>query len=266
MALTDIGINSTKEVIARLVEHYKSPAMLCSFGKDSMVLLHLLRSMNVTLPLVFLKDPWFPKKYRVAAEIAAKWDLVVHDYSPSRVSMWEGTEIMAYTNHYQIGQAELAVPKNILEPVASERYICGLRDILRRPLGTFQMPWDALLVGHKSSDEDQIAGKVTLHTDVRSGAMISPDMCFPLRHWTDEDVWDYTERYGVPQQGDRYDVEKRCELKDKSANSDYARVCIECIDKRKAGQVVLCPQLQMEVTNIAAVVPYEEVRCGYFGK
>lgn len=261
----DAKLNVTRERIARLMETYKSPAMLCSFGKDSMVLLHILRGMGVTVPLVFYRDPWFPKKYSFAQRMAAEWDLVVHDYAPSRVTMWEGKEIMAFTNHYQIGAAMLQVPKNILPPVAGERFVCGLRDVVQRPLGTFNVPWDVFLVGHKSSDEDQIAGKVTLKTDVRSGALISPDMAFPLRDWTDADVWEYTSTYNVPQQEDRYDVANRVELPDKSANSDYARVCIECIDRRKSGEVVFCPKLDMEVTNVAPLIQYQDVQCNYFG-
>lgn len=258
-------LNNTKECIARLMETYKSPAMLCSFGKDSMVLLHIMRGMGVNVPLVFYKDPWFPKKYVFAAKVAAEWDLVVHDYAPSRVTMWEGESIMAFTNHYDIGAVALQVPKNILEPVKGERFVCGLRDVIQRPLGTCNVPWDVFIVGHKSSDEDQIAGKVTLKTDVRSGALISPDMAFPLRHWTDADVWSYSKKHNVPQQEDRYDVESECELPDKSANSDYARVCIECIDRRKSGAVVHCPKLDMEITNIAPLIPYQDVACNYFG-
>ena len=264
MTLND-KVAYTREFIARVMENYKAPAFLCSFGKDSMVLLHIMRGMGVNVPLVFYRDPWFAKKYVFAQRVAAEWDLVVHDYNPSRVTMSEGREIMAFTNPYQIGGAQLARPKNILEPVAGERFVCGLTDVLHRPTGSYNFNWDAVFIGHKSSDQDQIAGKIPLHADVRSGAGIFPDAVFPLRHWTDADVWSYSKTHNVPQQEDRYDVENECELPDKSANSDYARVCIECVDCRKRGQVVHCPKLDMDVTNVSERVVYEGLTSDYFG-
>ena len=244
---------------------------MCSFGKDSMVLLHLLRvTMKRRLPVIFYTDPWWPGKYAFAHKMARTYGLEVYDYPPSAVTLWQGKEIMAFTNHYQIGAApgaRLQLPKNILPPEPGKKFLCGLRDVLGRPTGTFAYPWDAVLIGHKSSDADQIAGKIPLHCDIKQNAGAGPDGVFPLRAWTDADVWDYTERFQVPQQTDRYDVANRCERPDKRPNSDYAHVCIACCDRRETRAAVPCPKLGgLEVTNVAAQVPYDTPRFNYYGE
>ena len=257
----------------KLIEHvcstYNAPAFMCSFGKDSMVLLSIIEGMGLRLPVIFHRDPWWPKKYKFADEQIAKRELEVHDYPPSAMSLWEGESIMSFVSHYQIGHRQgaiLSLPKNIVKPEGGKRFLCGLNEVLKRPTGAFNYPWDCVLIAHKSSDEDQIAGKVTLHCDVKFGGGIGPDAAFPLRNWTDEDVWNYTEANSVPQQPDRYDVANRCEYPDKDTNSDYAHVCIACCDKSKPVRSVICPKTGYEVSSALHAVPYTDVRLDYFGE
>lgn len=262
-------IDAAYLAIDRVIRTYKRPAFMCSFGKDSMVLLHLLRSRGISLPVIFHKDPWWPAKYAFADGLIKAYGLEVYDYPPSAVTLWEGKTIMAFTNHYQIGPLPFGVlqlPKNIIPPAPGKKFLCGLTDILQRPTGTFNYPWDCVLVGHKSSDEDQIAGKVPLSCDIKLNAGKAPDAAFPLREWTDADVWDYTVANNVPQQPDRYDVANRCEYKDKSPNSDYAHVCIACCDRSKPRTSVHCPKLNCEVSNVADLVPYDTPQSNYFGE
>jgi hypothetical protein len=165
-------LDAGRAQIREALEQSTAPVLLCSFGKDSMVLLHLLRSMGLDLPIVFHRDPWFPHKYAFADRMIREWNLTVWDWQPVAVSLWHGKGIVAFTNHYQIGQkptgepVTCCVPKNILPPVEGKPYLCGLADLMHRPTGTFQYPWDMAFIGHKSSDQDQIAGRVPLHTDL----------------------------------------------------------------------------------------------------
>jgi hypothetical protein len=261
-------VADTLSFVRKTLEAYRRPAIMCSFGKDSMVLLHILRTAGIHLPVVFHRDPWWPQKYTFADRMIAEWELEVHDYAPSFVTLWEGKEIMAFTNHYQIGptpSSYLQMPKNILPPEPNRKFLCGIKDVLNRPTGTFNYPFDLVLIGHKSSDKDQIAGAVPLHVDVKNNQGMAPDAAFPLRYWTDEDVWDYTSKHGVPQQEDRYDVANRCEKTDKWTNSDYANVCIACCDKRSQAKSVMCPKLGYEVSCVADKVPYSEPQFDYYG-
>lgn len=260
-------IAKANTAIDRVLHEYKTPAFMCSFGKDSMVLLHLLRSRKLRLPVIFHRDPWWPEKYAFADRMIREYGLEVHDYPPVAMTLWQGEKIMAFTNHYQTGPLPggvLKLPKNILPPEEGKRFLCGL-DVLKRPVGTFNYPWDCVLIGHKNSDEDSIAGRVTLHCDIKLNAGIGPDAAFPLREWTDADIWQYTHENEVPQQTDRYDTINGVELEDKWTNSDYANVCIACCDKSKPCRSTHCPKLDCEVSYCGDRVPYDSVKLDYFG-
>lgn len=264
----DTKIAQALELIRKILDTYRNPAFMCSFGKDSMVLLDLLEANNIRLPIIFHKEPWFPEKYVFADEMIAKYNLEVYDYPPFAMSLWEGKEIMAYMSHYQIGNAAgaiLQLPKNILPPVDGKKFICALTDVLARPKGTFSYPWDCVFIGHKNSDKDSIAGKIPLHCDIKINGGIGPDAAFPLRQWTDDDIWDYTIAHNVPYQTNRYDAATRSELPDKSANSDYTHVCIACCDKSNPVKSVHCPKLGYEVSNALPFVTYTSPNFEYFG-
>jgi len=263
-------IDAAHLIIEQTLSRAKNPAIMCSFGKDSMVMLHILKSKGINLPVIFYTDPWFPKKYDFARKVISDWNLTVFDYAPIAVTMWEGESIMAFTNHYQIGDVArgglLQLPKNIIEPEEGKKWICGLDDVIKRPTSNFQYNWDLVLIGHKDSDEDQIAGKVNLHCDVKKNNGIAPDAAFPLRYFNDKDIWEYTEKFDVPQQWDRYDRTTKKENPNKETNSDYANVCISCIDIRKKGEFVKCPKLNnLVVSNISESVCYDKPKFSYFG-
>lgn len=264
----DALIDKAKAAIEHVYGVYKNPVFMCSFGKDSMVLLHILLGMGKRPPILFHRDPWFPEKYMFADAVILQYDLEVHDYPPSAMTLWEGKEIMSFVSHYQVGQMQgaiMQVPKNILPPEYGVKYLCGLRQVLKRPTGFFNYPWDVALVGHKNSDQDQIAGKIPLNCDIKQGNGATPDLCFPLRDWTDADIWEYTEEYSVPVQEDRYNREERAELPDKRFNSDYAHVCIACCDSRSKALSVMCPKYGYEVSCVANLVPYTKLSTNYFG-
>lgn len=257
-----------EDAISHVYSVYKNPVFMCSFGKDSMVILEILQRMDKTPPVLFHRDPWFPEKYTFADEMIMRYGLEVYDYPPSAMTLWEGKEIMAFTSHYQVGNradAIMQLPKNILPPEDGVKYVCGLRDILRRPTGYFNYPWDVAFVGHKNSDQDQIAGKIPLNCDIKQANGVTPDLCFPLRQWTDDDIWDYIDRFAVPVQLNRYDKKARKELPDKRFNSDYAHVCIACCDSRSKALSVMCPKYGREVSCVSNFVPYAKPLTTYFG-
>jgi len=70
---------------------------------------------------------------------------------------------------------------------------------------------------------------------------------FPLRHWTDEDIWEYIETNHVPFQGTRY--KDRKEVPDTWYNPDWTHACTACIDPREEHEEVFCPKLKRNVPN-----------------
>lgn len=260
-------INEVSDFLNSELPKYQRPVLNCSFGKDSLVLLHLLKFLNLLPQIVFYRDPWFPKKYDFAHWLIAEWNLEVYDYPPIATSMLYGKGIPAFVNEYQTSEwSKLVLPKNIIEFQEGDderQFLCGV-NFFTRPCGTFAYPWDVALVAHKDVDQDQIYGEVPLRTRVLFSD-VGPDFIYPLKDWSDEDVWDYLEHFKVPIQTDRYDVANRCEWPDKTTNSDYWPACIRCVDKRLEGETVFCPKLQKEIKNVSDLVQEFTHQFDYFG-
>lgn len=263
----DEKIEQTFNFIVEHLKKYRLPVLNCSFGKDSIVLLHLLLAAKIRMPIVYYYDPWYPRKNDFANHVISLWNLEVHSYPPAKTSLLHGKGIVALVSEYQTGpQASVAVMKNALEFKNGddpEKFLCGL-NFLMRPCAIYVYPWDLALVAHKDCDEDQIYGLVPLHSPVVYRDQ-GPDYIFPLKEWTHDDVWDYTERFALPCQTDRYDIANRCEWPDKTLNSDWYEVCLRCVDKRLEGKTVWCPKMNRELQNCAGAAAAYGTVPDYFG-
>lgn len=238
-------------VIDAALCEFKRPAIMCSFGKDSMVVLHLVRQVRKDLPVIFHRDPFHPNKYRFANQVIDTLGLTVYDYPPSATAMQENGGPLEIINYYQVGQRTCMLPKVLLSPMEGETEICGLRDIYQKPLGTFAYPWDLVFHGHKSTDIDPVYGKIPLLADFARNTD-STSACFPIRHFTDADVWEYTTSNGLMIHWERYEQEEGVwrEREDKTHNPDYITACTACMVPN--GGPVACPRLNgLTISNVA---------------
>ena len=159
----------------------------------------------------------------------------------------------------------MMLPLEICEPVKNEKLLCGLKDFIEKPKGTFAFPFDLIFHGHKDSDVDACHGHVPLRSDSnmpRDAAATS----YPLRNWTDADVWNYIEKHDIPIHHDRYEkVEETWRQKeDKRFNHHYMPACTNCLDPENA-RSVYCPKLKCEVANVSAQYLVPEFKANYMG-
>jgi hypothetical protein len=263
-------------------------ALMCSFGKDSMVLLHLARETlevarpraaqdegvlapSYPLPILYFKHPYFPAKQAFANEVIESWALTVHDYPPFAAGVKVKPDMIELVARYGFGvKSALDLPINTLAPVPRRNFICGLYDwVLRPKAGVITFPWKSVFQGHKSSDVDPFDGPIPLKSD--TATIGQTELVFPLRHWTDVDVWDYIEANHVPYDKRRYQRTedgparnashsdagggRRTEIADKWLNPDYIHACTACIDPRETRKTVRCPKLGgAPVRNMGAQV------------
>jgi len=253
-------------------EHYRRPVVMCSFGKDSLVLLHLITEQaGCDWPVLFHREAaGAAEKYRYANELIEEWDLRVYDYPPAGTSMTRGNGQLEVVNHYMQGEARCDLPAGI-DPdserrmAAGEPFLCAKDDLLQKPFGRMDFPWDAVMVGHRGDDRCPIHGDLTLHTDILQmpgGA----DWIYPLRTWTEADVWDYIRAHDLPYQTTRYDDLSGTfrEIPDKRYNADYHCACTRCLDP-DLGPVVRCPKLNSDITNISAAVRWVGMKYRHCG-
>lgn len=243
---------------------------MASGGKDSTVMLHLMKFvLGLNPPVLFHREPYNQEKYLFAMALFAKWGCSVHDYAPLFSSLIEGEETMGAGRSYQIGVTEDRKPvcfelMSILHaPKEGQPYLCGKVDILSRPTGTFNYPWNVAFVGHRSADQNPLNGKMPLKVEILKNP-VGPWAAFPLKNWTDKEIWDYLDSNEIPVQNDRYDRIARIERKDKSKSGDHFTACIRCVDRRLKGRV-MCPKLGYEIDNISSQVIYTQKKLDYWG-
>ena len=243
----------------RALEQYRSPALMVSFGKDSMVLLHLL--LKFKLPVICHMPPYDARKWQFARDVIAQWNLSVHDWPPSWVGIQEsGAHLELVTGHETNG--DLLMIQQHIDPTTEGDYLCGLRDLLARPTGTARTPWDLVLCAQKNGDGDRHYGAMPVEMDLKRG--VARDTLFPMREWTDADVWAYTEAFNVPVHKERYEQDasgKWGERGDRRGNPDWLQACTRCIDRAQPG-VVYCPKLQMDVENVSSRIKLIDVPTG----
>jgi len=215
---------------------------------------------------VHYREPFLRERYRFADEVIQQMGLEIYDYAPMGVAMADGPDVETgrmrfdFVKYYQWGpQGTIALSLGTEEPVEGEPFLCGVKDCLARPTGGFNWPWEAVWIGTKGCDTDLIKGPVPMVMDVRR-APNGPWTLYPLRDWSDAEVFDFLEPLGLIDE-DRY--EQNAEgvwghKRDKSKNADYYPVCWNCVN-RHAGHVVHCPRLKASITNVSESAPYVDL-------
>jgi len=256
----DEKIEKAKQVITQ----HLSPAMVlyCSFGKDSMVMLHLVRSIGINLPVIYNHIPYFPAKQDFANEVIRAWGLTIHRFPPLKTEV--AAEPFDIINRYSLPDGNtLVMPVGVKAPTVGEPFLCGLMDLYGTLKGAVDYPWDTALVGHKSSDSDPLFGHMPL---VANYSQVSEHLrvVFPLKDFTDTDIWEYTERFSVPYNKQRYDsTNDYKEFIDVTYNPDYYPACTKCM---QAGpDIVECPKFG-QVPNVSTALALYNIELGYVEK
>jgi hypothetical protein len=244
---------------------YDQPVVMSSFGKDSMTMLFIIfRLMKKKIPVVYHAVPWSPWKNDFAWSIIKSWQLEVYDFPPVLSGIKFKPDRLEILNRYQLGkdwEHGIDIPVNILPP--NGNFECGLK-MLARPKGALiQFPWNLILIGHKSCDVDQFDGHVPLKSDlVELDEM--PAAAFPLRDWSDEELWEFIESRRIPvQYGTRY-IERK-EIESKTFNNDYVEACVRCVDPREP-EKVFCPLVNHEIDNVSESITKFHGKPSYIGE
>lgn len=264
-------IERSCEIIETALKRHKNPCVLWSSGKDSMAMLHLIQfKLGHKLPVVCWREPWMPWKLEFTNRIIQEWELEAWDWAPSAVKLCQGNGRIDIMTYYQINTSYSQPPQHVLVARGTEPpeeglpYLCGLETFLARPLGTFNFPWDCMFHGHKSVDDDPLTGKVPLSVDMLSVDHAGTSV-YPLRDWTDDDVFDYHVEFNVPWDETRYDMKNRAVLKnDKFKNPDYYHTCLKCCDPSNPA-FVKCPKYNAEINNVSHRLPWVEPSFKYCG-
>lgn len=172
----DQALTKVREALAQS----KAPAVLSSFGKDSMLLLWLIREAYTgTVPVI-----WFPSGHdeSFGRRMVREWDLTVFRWWPADVYVLEEPGVRTMVHEYAVNGERLPVLIDLADvnygPCAAGRFR------LRTP--NMFLPFDTLLVGWKDSDTHWVKGDAPLAED--GFELGGVEFIAPLRHMTDDAV------------------------------------------------------------------------------
>src|SRR6056297_1768662 len=84
-----VKLNRSKKKIKEALSEADNPVISSSFGKDSVTLIHLVHSIDNSVPIVFNNTGvQFPETLEFKKELEDKWNLEVREVEPD-MSFWE---------------------------------------------------------------------------------------------------------------------------------------------------------------------------------
>jgi len=241
---------SAMNIIEKALAASEKPIALCSFGKDSTTVLHLVRQVHSKIPVMFFRIAKFPEKHAHAQKIMELWDLETYDSVPiTTVDVWQD-EFFEILHVYSFGEFPGSNKKGIMclatgiQPrVNEERYLCAWDDLLCRPRGEMQWIWDATFHGQKSCDDLELCSSNNITSPMTQVGYTQLTM--PIHDWSNDDVWAYIHKYNVPYDTKRYDDGV------KDSSPDAYPTCYSCMDGNYINTPVWCPKMQDTIPSRA---------------
>jgi len=160
-------IEHAKSLIREAIERYPRIAVAASWGKDSMVLLHLARQVKPDIPIFTVITPFHPKEtLEFKDQIIKEWKLNVREYRSNQKpipDLWK-TDPDECCRIFKVEPTKEAV-KDL------DAWISGLR-------------------------RSEGSTRVACREIEKRGSIVKIN---PILEWTELDVWRYSALYDVPQ-------------------------------------------------------------------
>lgn len=188
-------IDTIRQKIKDELSTATKPVLLCSFGKESVLLLWLLREQCPTMPVIFWHHDMISEQWEFAQRLVKKWDLTVFNWPPADRYLVSRGEGVSMINEYMLGGYRFPT---ISDFERSDR--CVLDSNPKRKL-EMTYGFDLTFIGTKATDSHYIVGSNPLPQDMQFG---STRLVAPLRDMTDAQVWDAITELGVPYDELRY--------------------------------------------------------------
>jgi 3'-phosphoadenosine 5'-phosphosulfate sulfotransferase (PAPS reductase)/FAD synthetase len=197
-------MQDTLAIIEEALATAKSPVVLSSFGKDSLLLLYFVRLVDPNVPVLYFRDKLNPFAERVIKE----WDLQVFGYAPADRYLIPDKDDLILVDEFCVGANRLPVLRDVVQ---GEK--CELENLPTKRTPSFSYPWDVTFLGFKASDAQEhfVTQNTVLPIEFNLG---HTKVISPLFDWDDEDVLLALEEFDIP-------YEKQ---------DDSLRVCQQCLN------------------------------------
>ena len=179
-------IKLAEKLIRKALEQSQKAVVACSFGKNSMVVLHMVRKYSPDVQVLFNDTLMeYPETYKHKKEITKKWNLNVIQTRPTKTFWWI-VENYGFPLFSRKGHKD--APKNCC------RYLkeYPVDKILRK------YKFDLYFTGlsrHESRLREFSAKKYGNYFFSKRSKHWK---CHPIQDWTNDDVWKYHNIYKLP--------------------------------------------------------------------
>ncbi|MFQ5909220.1 MAG: phosphoadenylyl-sulfate reductase [Thermoplasmata archaeon] len=172
-------IDSARGILRKAFEIFDDKVGLsCSFGKDSVTVLHLAREFHPEVPAIYINTGLdFPETRKFMEDLHEQWDLNLRVYHPTRENVRHRNELDLSLN---LSDPDLCCDLLKVEP--TERALSGL---------------EAWIVGLRR-DETEFRQDLEPFEIVERPDGLPMTRIAPIHDWTETEVWDYIKTNDVP--------------------------------------------------------------------
>lgn len=222
-----------RQIIKDVLAKAKSPAVLMSFGKDSMLLLQLVREVAPETPCIWFHQGQTGEQDRFAKRIILEWDLEVWSWLASDVYLIPSSEGLTLIREQSFGHNRFPVLMDVEDGQGC------VFDFPKERTPVLYPHFDALFIGYKDSDYHSVLGSGFCPAD--GWELGRAKVYAPLRAMRDGEVWDAIRELSVPYDEERYD--------NHASDPDSLHACTRCL---QAGEgEVWCPKEEKDIPRVA---------------
>lgn len=191
-------LEMTHEIIQKAINMGKRYAVACSFGKDSIVVLHLVRQYNPRVLVVFSNTGVEMREtLKYKEKIVKEWDLNYYEVKPE-TNFWEIVRKYGYPATRFRTKEKMRMVKSGLARDDSIPKCCVL--LKERPAMKAFRKKAIKLVFFGITWDESYNRKWTI---IRRGTLFYHKThkiwkCYPIGYWDTGDVWRYIEENDIP--------------------------------------------------------------------
>lgn len=174
-------VQESIKVLEKVENEFDDPVLTCSFGKDSMAVVHLAMEADTDVAFAFLDHGvHFEETLDLKQEVEEDYGLDFEVYEPEK-SYGQLVE----EHGQKVHEEKPDVCCSILKSEPMERAIEG---------------HDAWITGYRrsesrGSEDESYPWRAEIEFFEDQGEVVRVN---PIAHWTAEDVWRYHDRHGIP--------------------------------------------------------------------
>jgi len=181
-----IKIDNALNLIKSVLRKHERPVVACSFGKNSMIVLHMIRQYVPEISVLFNNTLMeYPDTYKFKKLISKNWELNLIETRPIKTFWWVvdnyGFPLFSRKGHHDAS-------KNCC------RYLkeYPIERILRK------YKFDLYFTGLSMHESRLRTFSAKKYGNYFYSKYFNHWKCHPIQEWTDDDVWDYHNIYNLP--------------------------------------------------------------------